>query len=322
MTPHLDAALAAAEAAARVCVAVQATLVDHLDKADRSPVTVADFAAQAVVSEHLRRALPDLPLLGEEDAGALRENDAVRARVVEHVRAELPDLDEAGVLAAIDRGSWAGGRGRGWVLDPIDGTKGFLRGDQYAVALALVEDGAPVLGVLACPNLPARLADPEGPRGVLLHAERGSGAWQRPLAGGAPEPIHAARPAALAECAFCESVERAHGNQSATARVAAALGITAPPIRIDSQCKYAVVARGDAAVYLRLTRAGYREKVWDHAAGALVVTEAGGRVSDVSGAPLDFSHGTQLPTEGGIVATCGPFHDEVVAAVRGMVSDG
>ncbi len=312
-----EVALAAATAAAHLCRAVQADIGGALDKSDRSPVTVADFAAQAVVGEHLRRAFPDIPLVGEEDAGALRDNPAVADRVVSRVRGLLPELDADDVLAAIDRGIYEGGpSGAHWVLDPIDGTKGFLRGEQYAVALALVRDGAPVFGVLACPNLPLDLADPGGPRGSLLVAELGAGATQIPLDGGPARPVAVATPARLADARFCESVEKAHSDQSAAARVAAALGISAPPVRVDSQCKYAIVARGDAAVYLRLpARADYVEKVWDHAAGALVVTEAGGRVTDVTGRPLDFSLGRLLSSNSGVVATAGAFHEEVLEAV-------
>ena len=82
-----------------------------------------------------------------------------------------------------------------------------------------------------------------------------------------------------ADARFCESVESGHSAQGDAAAVAARLGITTPPLRMDSQAKYAVVARGEADIYLRLpTRADYREKIWDHAAGALIVTEAGGIV--------------------------------------------
>ncbi len=314
MNEELTAAVAAVTAAAHLCRAVQADIPHALDKADRSPVTVADFAAQAVIGEHLRRVFPDIPLLGEEDAAALREpeNAALAEQVIGRARAVLPDLDGPAVLAAIDRGTHRGGpQGAHWVLDPIDGTKGFLRGQQYAVALALVVDGEPVIGVLGCPNLPA-----DGGAGCLFVAERGAGTRQIDLETGRARPVQVARPETLAECSFCESVEKAHSDQSASARVAADLGITAAPLRIDSQCKYGVVARGDAAVYLRLpTRADYIEKVWDHAAGALVVTEAGGRVSDVDGRPLDFSRGRLLDRNRGVVATCGPFHDQVLAAV-------
>jgi 3'-phosphoadenosine 5'-phosphosulfate (PAPS) 3'-phosphatase len=60
------------------------------------------------------------------------------------------------------------------------------------------------------------------------------------------------------------------------------LGVTAPPCRIDSQAKYGAMARGDAAIYLRFPHAGYREKIWDHAAGCCVIEGAAGQVvSDV-----------------------------------------
>ena len=116
---------------------------------------------------------------------------------------------------------------------------------------------------------------------------------------------------------FCESVESGHSDQDESARIAEDLGIRSEPFRIDSQCKYAAVARNDASIYLRLpTRADYREKIWDHAAGCLVVECAGGSVTDADGAPLDFTVGATLAKNRGIVATCGSIHDEVIAAVR------
>jgi 3'(2'), 5'-bisphosphate nucleotidase len=123
-----------------------------------------------------------------------------------------------------------------------------------------------------------------------------------------------------ARAVFCESVESGHSSHSDSARVATLLGITAPPFRIDSQCKYAAVARGDAAVYLRLpTRKGYEEKIWDHAAGLRVILEAGGRVTDVRGRDLDFSLGRTLRDNLGVVVTNGPTHDAVLAAVRAVL---
>ena len=63
------------------------------------------------------------------------------------------------------------------------------------------------------------------------------------------------------------------------------------------------------------TRADYREKIWDHAAGALIIEQAGGRVTDIDGNPLDFTQGRELKNNHGIVATNGPIHDAVLAAV-------
>ena len=308
--------------AARVCRAVQARLVEGatLAKGDQSPVTVADFGAQAVVSHLLHQHFPVIPLVGEEDADSLRQDAhaPLRAQVMIAVNEVLPGIDQDQVMDAIDRGSYAGGpTGRHWTLDPIDGTKGFLRLEQYAIALALIEDGQVVLGVLGCPSLPHDAADPEGPLGCLFVAVRGQGAFMRTLDDPTERPVRVSAATDPAEVRFCESVEKAHTNQSDSARVAELLGITAPPFRIDSQCKYAAVARGDASIYLRLpTKPGYVERIWDHAAGVAVVTEAGGTVTDVLGQPLDFSLGRGLERNKGVVVTNGPLHDQVVAAVR------
>ncbi len=319
---HRQAAVEAVLAASKLCQSVQARLVagSTLEKGDKSPVTVADFGAQAIVSHLLGEAFPDIPLVGEEDAEALREphNEALKNKVLEGVETILTGLSEEQVLGAIDRGTYqGGGTGRHFTLDPIDGTKGFLRLDQYAVALALIEEGEVVLGVLGCPNLPVNVDEPDGAKGCVFIAVKGQGAAMRTLDDVLEHPISVSDASDFGAVRFCESVEKAHTNQSHAARVAEKLGITQPPYRIDSQCKYAAVARGDASVYLRLpTKAAYVEKIWDHAAGCAVITEAGGRVTDCHGEPLDFSQGRRLERNEGVVVTNGPLHDEVVAAVR------
>ena len=318
-------ALEAVEKASFLCRTVQANLVAEasMDKQDKSPVTVADFGAQAVVTHILRGAFPDLPLVGEEDAAALRdpENHALASQVVAHVRDTLPGLGADEILDLIDYGTFEGGSsGRHWTLDPIDGTKGFLRMDQYAVALALIEDGEVVLGVLGCPNMPMGGdpgGDPDGEPGCLFIAVRGEGAFQRALSGGDEQPVRVTDISRTEAANFCESVEAAHSSQSDSAQVAQRLGITAEPFRIDSQCKYGAVSRGDASIYLRLpTRKDYEEKIWDHAAGAIVVSEAGGKVTDVMGRDLDFSLGRTLRNNSGVIVTNGVLHDPVIAAVR------
>ncbi len=323
--PERSVAIEAVIRASRLCQAVQASLVteETLSKKDRSPVTVADFGAQAVVAMALFEAFPALPLVGEEDAAALRSEGgaALRENVVEHVGAVSGVWDPRTILDAIDRGDHAGGPGgRFWTLDPIDGTKGFLRGDQYAVALALIEDGEPVLGVLGCPELPLDAADPEGPRGCLFVAERGGGTTMQALDGGATRAVSVTGLTDPSRAAFCESVESAHSSHGDAAQIAARLGVAVPPFRIDSQCKYAAVARGDASIYLRLpTRKDYQEKIWDHAAGWIVVREAGGQVSDVRGEPLDFGQGRTLAHNEGVIVTNGKLHDEVIEATRAVL---
>jgi 3'(2'), 5'-bisphosphate nucleotidase len=316
---ELDVALHAVRAASRTCRAVQQRMVrpETLQKRDKSPVTVADFASQAIVCALLEAVLPQDPVVGEESAKALRESAqaVLSAAVVERVREELArDVGPETVLAWIDRGNAEARGPRYWTLDPIDGTKGFLRGEQFAVALALIEGGEVVLGVLGCPSLPEG-----GGVGALFAALRGETATVRSLwdEQAMSRSISVGDIAQASDARFCESVESDHSDQSESARVAELLGIRREPYRIDSQCKYAAVARDDASIYLRLpTRADYREKIWDHAAGKLIVEAAGGRVSDVEGRALDFTHGRTLDANRGVVATAGAIHDEVLAAVR------
>jgi len=320
---ELAAAVGAVAEAAAVTRAVQSEIAasgDRLLKADRSPVTIADLAAQAVITARLLEVSGEVPVLAEEDAAIMSDpsHAGVADRVVEAVRLVRPAFGREDVADLLSRGGAAGGpEGRYWVLDPVDGTKGFLRGQQYAIALALLEDGEVTLGVLGLPNLPLRPGDTDGPRGVIAGALRGGGAWVRPLEGGGRTPIHVSDLSDPRDGSFCESVERSHSSHGTTARIASRLGLTAPPYRVDGQTKYAIVARGEAAIYLRLPSSpGYREKIWDHAAGSLIVEEAGGRVTDVHGAPLDFSRGRELPGSAGIVVTNGAIHWAVLDAVR------
>ncbi|MFP6606695.1 MAG: 3'(2'),5'-bisphosphate nucleotidase [Myxococcota bacterium] len=315
---EFGAGIAAVRAAARVCRSVQQRLATAaaLEKKDKSPVTIADFASQAIVCERLMRALPGDAVAGEEGSEELRkaEQAALLDAVVREVATETPASDVE-VLDWIDRGGATATTDRYWTLDPIDGTKGFLRGEHYAVALALLEEGEVVVGMLGCPNLD----DGRGGLGALFTAVRGEGARALPLWDPAPDgpAVRVSSLTSTAEARFCESVESGHSDQDQSARIAAELGITQEPFRIDSQCKYAAIARGDASIYLRLpTRKDYREKIWDHAAGKLVVEEAGGRVTDVEGKALDFSHGRTLDANRGVVATCGPIHDRVIEVVR------
>lgn len=284
------------------------TAIDGVSKDDKSPVTVADWASQAVVSLELARAgHAAIPLVGEEEAATLRapESAALRARVVEAVGRALGPVGEDAVLTAIDRGRATPGA-RFFTLDPVDGTKGFLRRQQYAISLALIEEGHVVAGVVGCPNLPMSGTnyDEADALGTLAWATRGGGAF-----GCAGDQMARAQRLAIAPwkagspVRACESVESGHSKQDLSAELLAELGSPGTPARLDSQSKYVVVARGGADAYLRLpTKKDYREKIWDHAAGALVASESGARVCDVDGKPLDFSHGRELTTNRGVFA--------------------
>lgn len=313
------AALEAVLEAARFTLVVRehARAGDGFDKADRSPVTIADFGAQALICRALEDRFPDDPIVAEESSAELRrpENEHLLARLVEL----LPANRAAGageVCEWIDRGG-GGPSERFWTLDPLDGTRGFLRGDQYAIALALIVEGQVQLGVLACPALPHALDRPGEGQGVVFVAERGHG-WQA-VALDAPETTLPAPREVIERAVY--GVEPSTSDHELQARLAREVGLTADPLRLDSQAKYAAVARGDAALYLRLPNPAtpdYREKIWDHAAGALLVEEAGGVVSDSTGQPLDFSAGRELARNRGVIASRNIDHARVLDALRGL----
>ncbi len=319
---EMNLATAAVSQAGLLCRSVQAEIdPGALAKQDRSPVTVADFGSQALICRAIREAFPDDPIIGEENAAVLRERaqEEMLGRIVSHVGKLLPGSSADQVCDWIDLGGANEYSPRFWTLDPIDGTKGFLRGGQYAIALALIIEGKVAAAVLGCPNLGPTLDADRGP-GSLFTAIKGQGTWESPLLGdGTPVSVSVSPQTDPSLIRFCESVEAAHSSHGDAAHIAERLKIQAPPARLDSQAKYAVVARGEAEAYLRLPRDQvYREKIWDHAAGLLVVTEAGGRVTDINGRDLDFSLGYQLDKNRGVVATNTTVHEDVLRVIRDL----
>jgi len=320
--PEFQLALRIVQQAARLTKQVQKDMTGPaLTKSDRSPVTVADFAAQAVVGHWLAETFPHDPLVAEENAAELRgsEGKDTLTQVTTFVRRLLPHLTSEAVCENIDRGVAAPAQ-RFWTLDPVDGTKGFLRGGQYAVALALIVDGQVQIGVLGCPGLDsANLTDGNG-SGLLAAAVRGQGAWSLPLDGAGPlTRLQVSRRSEPAEARLLRSFEADHTNSAQMDEFVRVLHVQAPPVAMDSQAKYAILAAGGGDLLLRLLSAkqpNYREKIWDQAAGALVVEEAGGRVSDLEGKPLDFTTGRSLTHNRGVVASNGYLHEAALRAVQ------
>ncbi|MCU0663148.1 MAG: 3'(2'),5'-bisphosphate nucleotidase [Myxococcota bacterium] len=314
---ELDVALGVVREAAVLTAAVQSQItLESLDKKDKSPVTIADYGSQALVCRAISRAFPADSIVAEEDSGDLTkpQNALLLRRLIEVVQGLRPAAEPEAICDWIDRGNGEPSD-RFWTLDPIDGTKGFLRKEQYAISLCLIEGGELKIAVLACPRLPTSFGKGVG---VLLSAVAGLGAFELSM-----EPEGGVRKIAVSAVAdvrklrFCESVESAHSSHSDSERIAAHLGITAPPVRMDSQAKYAAVGRGDAEAYLRLPQSqDYQEKIWDHAGGALVVTEAGGRVTDVLGQPLSWKAGKTLAQNKGVVVTNGHVHESLLSAME------
>ena len=363
---EMRAACEAVRLASIVCVETQRTLTsgEKVSKSDDSPVTVADFAAQCIVTSVLRESHPDIQMVAEESADDLRgeANAPLLDRVTSLVNKVILRADsekekpEDGsmvrlmfneeVADAIDRGGKTdpSRSGKYWILDPIDGTKGFINQRQYAIALALMDDGEIFGGVLGCPNMPSEPIPPGSteipsePPGVVFFAFKDKGAWAAPMTHGDPTgavgdghvTFRATDEGAVMRIAT--DVTHTHGRDASymeswgdsivashemTRELTQRLGVVNPPVRIDSMAKYGALARGDTDMYLRFPPKTYREKVWDHAAGAAVVTEAGGIITDGAGNGLDFANGRFLDIEGGIVASStAELHEKLLKQIE------
>lgn len=301
---------AAVRAASALCVAVGDP--EHLEKLGREPVTLADYGSQAVILRTAALAFPDDRVVAEEGSTHLlssagEDGVAEIAALAGDATGESWSADD--VVRSIDH---TGGNGtRTWAVDPIDGTKGFLRGDQFAVAVGILQDGVPVAGVLGCPRF-----DIHGMTGVIFWGGPGLGAFVEPIAGGAPRAVSVSEVTGPEATRVLGSVEVAHGDPALVREVIDRAGLGGGWVRIDSQVKYAAVAGGLAEVYLRpQSRADWRERIWDHAAGAAIVEGAGGRVTDLDGTPLDFTVGTTLQRNRGVLVTNGQVHEVVLGAL-------
>lgn len=321
--PEIRFAVRAVRQAALLVQHIQQEMVtEALTKDDRSPVTIADFAAQAYVGWLLGNEFPDASLVGEEHSAVLKtpgEASTLEA-VTRFVRTVVPGATGENVCDWIDHGSGKAGQ-RYWTLDPIDGTKGFLRGAQYAVALALVSEGVVQVGALACPNLAEAYREDVGGDGSLVIAARGQGSWTAPLVDEHPSftRIQVSSEKNPSRARLLRSYVSGHTNVDQVDEFNQALGGQAAPVTMDSQAKYAVLASGHGEIYLRLLspdRMDYREKVWDQAAGSLIIEAAGGRVTDLDGKALDFTRGRRLENNRGICATNGLLHEEALEALR------
>jgi 3'(2'), 5'-bisphosphate nucleotidase len=293
-----------------------------LTKGDRSPVTVADFASQALIGWALSETYPEHPLVGEEDAAELRQPAGGQTldQVTHFVSGFIPTATPDKVCSWIDYGAGEP-TNRFWTLDPIDGTKGFLRGNQYAVALAMIENGQVQIGVLGCPNLEEGHKSNPGGKGTLAIAVRGEGAWLTSVEdeNQSFRELHVSDTNSAIQARLLRSVESGHTNIGQIDYFAQELAVEVEPVRMDSQAKYVVLAVGKGELYLRLLSSkqpNYKEKIWDQAAGSLVVEEAGGKVSDLHGKALDFTAGRMLLNNRGILASNKLLHEEALQALR------
>lgn len=202
-------------------------------KSDDSPVTAADIAAHEIIIAGLKKLTPEIPVLSEEAPQSWDE-----------------------------RQGWQ----RYWLVDPLDGTKEFLkRNGEFTVNIALIENGKAVMGVVYAPVLKEMYSAAEGK------------AWKEE--GGVNNPIHIrdGKPPLVV-------ISRSHGNDPELNEYLQQLG-EHQTTSIGSSLKFCLVAEGKAQLYPRFGPTN----IWDTAAGHAVAVAAGAHVNDWQGRPLDYT---------------------------------
>uniref|UniRef100_A0A7N0VA82 Uncharacterized protein n=1 Tax=Kalanchoe fedtschenkoi TaxID=63787 RepID=A0A7N0VA82_KALFE len=333
---ELEAAVDAVERACRLCADVRSSLISNdkriLEKSDQTPVTVADFGVQALISLELGKLFPSIPLVAEEDSSFLTKNKLV-STVVNVVldKSTLGDesLSETDVLEAIDRGGkdafvFGTSPATYWVLDPIDGTKGFLKGNDalYVVGLALVVQGEIVLGVMGCPNWQQ---DPSVSStvgcGIIMMSHFGCGTWTKRLQnnlGGNTEiadlwsQCEVDGHNSVPDARFCISDSQTWDHIPLSSMFSTTTDhdnvgeeeIRLVPTCCGSLCKYLMVASGRASIFIQRNQAEKTIKAWDHAVGVICVREAGGRRYILEGMAAENNNQVSNPPDG--IVSCNP----------------
>ena len=311
---------AAVRDAAKLCRLVQEHYLVANTKTAGShsePVTIADYGSQAIICRALQSRYPDDAVVAEESGSQFMQlvSTDQKAQVVELLCAILGQpVSEADLVSWLDFGAGRSAA-RTWVIDPIDGTKGFIALRHYAIACALLVDGQVADGIVAAPGY--------GDGAGALFYTRDGATWRAPLAAGDGEKVRVSSRRDVATFIAAQSFERAHASKSRMGRAREYAGVGDVAIlELDSMEKYALVACGDADVYMRLPRSGssYAHKIWDHAAGVALVQAAGGLATDLDGGPLDFSRGESMPNAGMIISN-GQQHARLVEAVGRVMNE-
>lgn len=302
--------------AAVLCRRVQEYYLISSDKGGHEPVTIADYGAQAILSRAISQNFPDDAIMAEEQGGQFMElvSEDLRKEVIRLIGEILgTPVTQVEVVKWLDYGQNREAANT-WVIDPIDGTKGYISLRNYAIAVGLMHDRKPIGGIIGAPSYPGGAQ--------LFHAQSGV-AYMQPLTGGAVKRIHASTRTEASTLRALESVEKSHANHDRMQHVREVAGLgEAELIHIDSMEKYARIAAGDAELYLRLPRIGSTRPfmIWDHCAGTAIVEAAGGKVTDIDGSPLDYSSGKTLNNQG-IIVSNGAIHDRIIAAIQQVLKE-
>ncbi|MCU0496644.1 MAG: inositol monophosphatase family protein [Anaerolineae bacterium] len=317
---NLDPIKAAVRRAALLCHEVQQHYLVKHSKGEQDPVTIADYGSQALICEALSRAFPEDAVMAEENGQQFQTlvDPSQRDQITQLIGQTLETSVSAETVSAwldFNQGHTAP---RTWVIDPVDGTKGFLALRHYVIAIAVLEGGVPIAGVMGAPAYPGYS------QGALFWALNGELYIEGLNGSEASRRVHASTHSDPQWIRVLESVEKGHASHERMALVRRFAGLADAPLeRVDSQEKYARIAAGDGELYLRLPRqkSPNVHSIWDHAPGTALLLAGGGKVTDIDGSPLDFTQGRTMAKNQGMIVSNGVIHDQVLGAVEQLLRD-
>lgn len=323
---NIDPIIQAVRQATILCREVQHYSLRSMNKInqeieDTEPVTLADYGSQAIICHALSQHFPNDAVLSEEAGHQFLEltTDKQKAEIINLLTTVLDiNVTKDDIVRWLDQGT-NNPATRTWVIDPIDGTKGFVAMRHYAIGVGIVEDGKPTGAIISTPGYGDGVSGDDD-EGCIFYIKDGV-AYQETISGGEAKRISVSE--RQEDLRVVQSFEKKHASKSRMSTVREKAGMAdASVYELDSMEKYALVANGDADVYLRLPNLNNKRPhmVWDHAPGVALVLAAGGQVSDVDGSPLDFTKGTTLPNRGMIVSN-GHVHEQLLSAVADLLEE-
>jgi 3'(2'), 5'-bisphosphate nucleotidase len=279
------------------------------------PVTLADYGAQALICRALAEHYPQDAVISEESGVqfsklASAEQQVQVAKLLSDILGEAVTPDDIARWLDFGKGVQAQ---RTWIIDPIDGTKGFIAGRHYAICVGLLEGESLTDGYMACPAY-------EGLAGGALFYTHEGVTWRKGLQGQEAERVFVSRQQDLRQMTLVQSYERAGSINQRMQNLLAQAGLDVTHLsQIDSMEKYALVADGSADVLLRLwdKEAPHPKMSWDHAAGVALVQCAGGKATDMDGSPLIFHQGNDMPNRGFLISSGIP-HQALMDAAQAL----
>ncbi|CAJ1961526.1 unnamed protein product [Sphenostylis stenocarpa] len=354
---ELEAAVHVVQKACNITLHVQSSLFSTngkvIEKNDQTPVTVADFGVQALISLELNKLFPSIPLVAEEDSAFLRSRN-LAGTVFDAITATdsstCKSLTEDDILEAIDRGSkdafvFGPKPATYWLLDPIDGTRGFLKAGKafYVVGLTLVVEGEIAIGVMGCPTWKEDLSEKSSVEieedcdslhgsGTVMIAHKGCGTWMKSLNSQLKSPDVWTRcfvdgSDVIHKACFCISDSEKWEalplsplfNATSNADNVGSNQVLLSRACCGSLSKYLMVASGRASIFILRAKQKPTIMAWDHAVGIICVHEAGGKVTDWNGSEIDLAadrDGRRIiyPSDG-ILVTNGHIHDQVLQII-------